>query len=52
MLEDGVLDYSIAQHAKIPLSNGSLLLMDGACQTDWQVLYLLLYTFKQERFQN
>lgn len=36
VLENGEVDYSFAQHAKILLSNGSLLIMDGACQTDWQ----------------
>jgi len=33
---DGEVDYTYSQHVKVPLSNGSLLIMDGACQEDWQ----------------
>lgn len=30
-------DYTYMEHIKIPLTHGSLLLMEGASQTDWQV---------------
>lgn len=29
-------DYSFSQHVKVPLSSGSLLIMEGATQIDWQ----------------
>ncbi|CAG2235031.1 ALKBH3 [Mytilus edulis] len=29
-------DYTYMQHAKIPLTHGSLLIMEGATQADWQ----------------
>lgn len=30
-------DYNYVQHVKVPLTHGSLLIMEGATQDDWQV---------------
>jgi alpha-ketoglutarate-dependent dioxygenase alkB family protein 3 len=30
-------DYEYVQHVKVPLTHGSLLIMEGATQDDWQV---------------
>ena len=33
---DGGSDYSKSQHVQVPLSAGTLLIMEGATQDDWQ----------------
>ncbi|XP_062570791.1 alpha-ketoglutarate-dependent dioxygenase alkB homolog 3-like [Saccostrea cucullata] len=41
-------DYTYMEHIKVPLMHGSLLIMEGASQTDWQVsiiVYLHLQMF-------
>ena len=30
------------QHIELPLTNGALLIMEGASQADWQVIVILL----------
>ena len=32
-------EYKYVQHVKIPVTHGSLLIMEGATQDDWQVQY-------------
>ncbi len=32
-------DYENVEHLKVPLENGSLVIMEGACQEDWEVGY-------------
>jgi alpha-ketoglutarate-dependent dioxygenase alkB family protein 3 len=42
MLQESDGDYTYMQHVKIPLSHGSLLIMEGATQVDWQVKQYML----------
>jgi alpha-ketoglutarate-dependent dioxygenase alkB family protein 3 len=34
-------DYELVQHVKIHLTHGSLLIMEGATQDDWQVCWII-----------
>ena len=42
-------DYTYMQQIEVPLTHGSLLIMEGATQADWQVSYysVLLFLVKQ-----
>ena len=43
-LDSGTIDdYKYFKHIKVPLRNGSLITMEGACQLDWEVCYKLKY---------
>ena len=38
-------EYEYVQHYKIPVDHGSLLVMEGATQDDWQVVGYFLFSF-------